>query len=87
MAAGADLNDGEPCPSGSGLRFARTRDVDEQAALLRGWNQTYNQMSPGAFKGSILETDLGAIQIFPVIRFIRQGRCLGVRAPSAFPSA
>ncbi len=64
MAAGADLNDGEPCPSGSGLRFARTRDVDEQAALLRGWNQTYNQMSPGAFKGSIQETDLGAIQIF-----------------------
>ncbi len=64
MAAYADLTDGEPCPSGSGLRFARTHDVDEQAALLHGWNQIYDQMSPGPFNGSILEMDLGVLQIF-----------------------
>lgn len=50
-------------PLGSVQRL-HTRDVDEQAALLRGWNQTYNQMSPGAFNGSFLEADLGALQIF-----------------------
>lgn len=49
---------------GGAVRQTNTRDVDEQAALLRGWNQTYNQMSPGAFSGSFMEADLGELQLF-----------------------
>lgn len=51
-------------PRCGSVQHLQTRDVDEQAALLRGWNQTYNQMSPGAFSGSFLEADLGALQLF-----------------------
>lgn len=41
----------------------QTRDVDEQAMLLRGWNQTYQQLSAGRFSGSLVEIDLGDIRI------------------------
>jgi AraC family transcriptional regulator, ethanolamine operon transcriptional activator len=43
---------------------ARTRDIDEQAALLRGWNQTYDQISPGPFSGSLEEAHLQGIELF-----------------------
>lgn len=43
---------------------ASTFDIDEQAALLRGWNQTYDQLSPGSFNGSFAEANLGDVQIF-----------------------
>lgn len=46
------------------LQSARTSDVDEQAALLRGWNQTYNQISAGSFEGAFMEANLGSVHIF-----------------------
>lgn len=41
-----------------------THDVDEQAALLRGWNQSYAQLSAGVFNGSISETSFSGIHLF-----------------------
>lgn len=46
------------------LRRFETRDIDEQAALLDGWNQTYNQLSGGAFSGELCEAELGGIYVF-----------------------
>ncbi|WP_394790644.1 helix-turn-helix domain-containing protein [Rhodoferax sp.] len=39
------------------------RDTDEQAAVLRAWNQSYCQLSPGSFEGSVTEIDTGAVHI------------------------
>ncbi|WP_295557262.1 helix-turn-helix domain-containing protein [uncultured Hyphomicrobium sp.] len=46
------------------LHAASTRDIDEQAALLRGWNQTYDQISAGPFKGAFLEAQLDGVLLF-----------------------
>lgn len=46
------------------VHAASTRDIDEQAALLRGWNQTYDQISTGAFNGAFLEAQLQGMQLF-----------------------
>lgn len=46
------------------LNFAATHDVDEQAALLRGWNQNYAQLSAGIFKGNIAETSFSGMHLF-----------------------
>lgn len=53
-----------PAFAPAGSRFAQTHDIDEQAALLTGWNQTYAQTSSGRFAGSIFEVDLGGIHLF-----------------------
>ena len=34
---------------------------DEQAALLSGWNQTYDQMSAGSLSGSLLEVQVDKV--------------------------
>jgi AraC family ethanolamine operon transcriptional activator len=39
-------------------------DVDEQAAALTGWNQSYLQLSGGGFHGSIQRVDLGLVRLF-----------------------
>lgn len=46
------------------INFASTRDVDEQAALLRGWNQSYAQLSAGPFQGNIAETSFAGVHLF-----------------------
>ena len=46
------------------INFASTRDVDEQAALLRGWNQSYAQLSAGPFNGNIAETSFSGVHLF-----------------------
>ncbi|MEG1201330.1 MAG: helix-turn-helix domain-containing protein [Comamonas sp.] len=61
-----------PCPSpplSGGLalgapaaQVAQTCDVDEQAALLKGWNQRYEQISAGIFEGRVTSLHLGPIQ-------------------------
>lgn len=38
---------------------ARSDDVERQATLLRGWNQSYAQISAGRFAGSLTEALLG----------------------------
>ncbi|RZS46870.1 helix-turn-helix domain-containing protein [Sphaerotilus mobilis] len=47
-----------------GVRVARTGDVDEQAALLDGWNQGYAQLSAGRFDGQIEEAWLDGVHLF-----------------------
>lgn len=46
------------------VHAASTSDIDEQAALLRGWNQTYDQISAGRFSGSFLEAQIDRVQLF-----------------------
>lgn len=41
-----------------------TRDADEQAERLRRWDQTYDQISPGAFAGRLIDCWFGDIQLF-----------------------
>lgn len=48
----------------SPLRHAETCDVDEQAALLDGWNQCYAQLSAGRFAGRIEEVRLDGVHLF-----------------------
>jgi AraC family ethanolamine operon transcriptional activator len=46
------------------VHAAYTSDIDEQAALLQGWNQTYDQISAGRFSGSFLEAKVDRVQLF-----------------------
>lgn len=39
-------------------------DVDEQAAALTGWNQSYLQLAAGGFRGSMRRIDLGGARLF-----------------------
>ena len=39
-------------------------DVDEHAANLGKWNQSYDQLSPGSFQGTLSEIWIGNMQIF-----------------------
>lgn len=41
-----------------------THDFDEQAALLRGWNQDYAQLSSGAFSGYVAEMQFDDVHLF-----------------------
>jgi len=63
----SDRQDAEttsPHGKGAALHAARTHDIDEQAALLHGWNQTYDQISAGAFEGALLEAQIDALRLF-----------------------
>jgi AraC family ethanolamine operon transcriptional activator len=41
-----------------------TNDVDEQAAVLDDWAETYQQMSPGRFSGCLRQLQFGRTQLF-----------------------
>jgi AraC family ethanolamine operon transcriptional activator len=41
-----------------------TRDVDEQAALLTQWNQHYDQLSQGTFRGGLTEVTFNGVRLF-----------------------
>jgi len=45
------------------LQPARSIDVDEHAGRLVGWRQTYSQLSPGRFEGSVLQASLGSVAL------------------------
>lgn len=45
-------------------RVVRTRDIDDQSALLAGWNQSYDQLSSGPFVGDFVEARLGQVYLF-----------------------
>ncbi|WP_021028757.1 helix-turn-helix domain-containing protein [Comamonas sp. B-9] len=51
-----------PAVRGPAAQVAQTCDVDEQAALLQGWNQRYEQLSAGSFEGRVTSLHLGPIQ-------------------------
>ena len=42
----------------------QTNDIDDQSALLHGWNQSYAQLSRGAFAGSLTEATIGSAYLF-----------------------
>lgn len=67
MGLQSDLNGFRTtAPSGetASIHAASTSDIDEQAALLRGWNQTYEQISAGRFSGSLIEAEIDCVQLF-----------------------
>lgn len=41
-----------------------SHDADEQAATLFGWKQTYDQLTPGQFVGSLTELNFAATHLF-----------------------
>lgn len=43
---------------------AITQDVNEQAGQLPQWQQEYNQLSDGAFRGAMTHIELGAFHLF-----------------------
>ena len=45
-------------------RKVLARDADEQAENLTDWNQTYDQLTPGSFSGSLTEAWFGDVQLF-----------------------
>ena len=51
---------------GDTVNIARfeSRDVDEQAALLSGWAEKYQQIGRGSFTGALHQVQIGALQIF-----------------------
>lgn len=51
-------------PHVTGLSQQTSDDFDEQASFLKGWNQHYNQISSGAFQGSIAEANIDDINLF-----------------------
>lgn len=53
-----------PPARSAAVHQAATRDIDEQAALLTGWNQSYTQLSAGAFEGRIAEAWLDGVHLF-----------------------
>ncbi|MGQ0671632.1 MAG: helix-turn-helix domain-containing protein [Hyphomicrobium sp.] len=50
--------------SAAHIAFEKTSDIDDQAALLRGWNQSYAQLSSGRFSGSIAEARFAGVHLF-----------------------
>ncbi|EAT12671.1 helix-turn-helix domain-containing protein [Bermanella marisrubri] len=46
------------------IRHITAHDADEHAHNLTNWQQEYDQVSPGAFEGSIKELQLNGIQVF-----------------------
>ncbi|CAM2143172.1 AraC family transcriptional regulator, ethanolamine operon transcriptional activator [Pararobbsia alpina] len=47
----------------AGVDIRCCRSIDEQAALLESWNQTYCQISRGAFDGSVSSIRAGALLV------------------------
>jgi AraC family ethanolamine operon transcriptional activator len=50
--------------SSNGFHTRVATDVDEHATNLSGWEQLYDQLSPGRFHGSVSEVWMGRLQIF-----------------------
>ena len=53
---------GRPMPYA--MRSVVSQDVDEHAANLSAWGQTYDQLSAGAFSGSLTEVWTNDAQVF-----------------------
>lgn len=51
-------------PTAGGFHTEVATDVDDHAANLTGWNQLYDQLAPGKFRGSIGELWMGKLQVF-----------------------
>ncbi|CAN7554075.1 helix-turn-helix domain-containing protein [Polaromonas sp. LjRoot131] len=54
---------GQPAPPAL-LSHASFADADEQAAALTGWNQSYLQLSRGAFGGEVRQLEFAGLRLF-----------------------
>lgn len=56
----------DPTPEAAAPLLSRASfaDADEQAAALRGWNQSYLQLSRGAFGGEVRQLEFAGLRIF-----------------------
>ena len=50
-------------PAAPRLQTFYCQDSYEQAAVLRAWHQSYCQLSPGQFAGSVTEIDTGPVRV------------------------
>ena len=46
------------------VNFQSTKDFEQQAELLQGWNQGYSQLSPGSFEGYVSELRFDDVHLF-----------------------
>jgi AraC family ethanolamine operon transcriptional activator len=60
------------------LRASQAQDADEHAHNLTGWEQSYDQITPGRFQGSLIELQLPHIQVFRecISHAVRQSCCV-----------
>lgn len=49
---------------GTVATHAAYTDIDEQAAALRGWNQSYQQLSAGRYRGAVRRAGVDGIDLF-----------------------
>lgn len=54
----------QPAANPPAARVLRTTDIDEQSALLEGWNQSYSQLMPGRFQGRLEDAAPGGAYLF-----------------------
>lgn len=47
----------------SAIQYRCTRDIEEHAQALKGWQLRYDQLSPGSFVGELIHMDLGGMQL------------------------
>jgi len=57
---------GAPDAAGRPYSFCvlNSRDADEQAQSVGRWDQSYDQISPGAFEGRVIDAWFGDVQLF-----------------------
>ena len=51
-------------PSTPAMRWAQSDDVETHAASLSGWQQRYDQLSRGAFRGALADVWFDDVQVF-----------------------
>jgi AraC family ethanolamine operon transcriptional activator len=60
------------------LRASQARDADEHAHNLTNWEQSYDQIAPGCFQGSLVELQFSHTQVFreSISHAVRQSCCV-----------
>ena len=53
------------------LNLLASQDVDEHAQNLREWQQSYDQISPGRFEGSLIDAWFDGVQMFREVTYQR----------------
>lgn len=58
------VSSGSSAPDGAAMRWSHSDDVVTHAANLSGWQQQYDQLSGGAFRGQLAEVWFDQVQVF-----------------------
>ncbi len=83
FAADQSRFDAPPLGTLHQLRAIQAQDADEHAHNLTNWEQSYDQITPGCFQGSLVELQLPHTQVFreSISHAVRQSCCV---QPEAF---